>query len=232
MRCFETREEASRAAASFASEALVQAVVGEGKASFMVSGGSTPGAMFKSLAGMKLDWPKITVGLVDERWVAQDDPGSNERLVKESLLIGHAADALFLPMRTAAASAEAAAPERALAYAPHCAPISVVLLGMGPDGHTASWFPGSPSLPDAFAPPGGAPVVAVNAAGCAGAGPYPIRLTLSGPAILNAQRAMLLIFGSEKRDILTRAVDAPAAEYPIRHAIDGLGERLETFWAP
>lgn len=230
--CFGTREAASRAAASFASETLERTIARAGAASFMVSGGSTPAAMFAAMAEMDISWSKVTVGLVDERWVPPDDPGSNERLVRQGLLTGHATSASFLPMHVHGLSAVAAAGERASAYAPHCSPISVVMLGMGPDGHTASWFPGSVSLADAFVPPGGSAVVAIDATGCAGAGIYPSRLSLTGPVVIAAEAAILLIFGADKRDILERAFDAPAVDYPVRHAIDGLGERLKIFWAP
>lgn len=232
LRQFGSREDASEAAATFAGAALERAIALKGTASFMVSGGSTPVGMFARMATLTLNWPSVTVGLVDERWVPPDDQGSNERLVRQSLMTQQAADAKFLPMRTLATSAEMAAPERSRAYASHCAPISCLMLGMGTDGHTASWFPGSPSLADALTPPGGAVVVAVDAAGCAGAGAFPSRLTLTGPVIVSAESALLLIFGAEKRDIFHRAMDAPAAKYPIRHALDGLGERLEIFWAP
>lgn len=230
--CFGTREAASRAAAEIAAEGLERTITRAGAASFMVSGGSTPAAMFNAMAEMDINWSKVTVGLVDERWVPPDDPGSNERLVREGLLVGRATAARFLPMHVPDMSASAAAGDRADAYAPHCSPISVVMLGMGPDGHTASWFPGSVSLADAFVPPGGATVVAIDAAGCTGAGIYPSRLSLTGPVVIAAEAAILLIFGADKRDILERAMDAPAVDYPIRHAIDGLGDRLKIFWAP
>lgn len=229
---FQSREAASRAAATHVASKLSETLTRNGSASLMVSGGTSPVAMFEALQSASLDWARVTIGLVDERWLAPVDPGANERLVRTHLLQGPASEATFLPMITDARSAEVAASDRAEAYAPFCAPVSVLVLGMGIDGHTASWFPGSPSLSSALAPPLGAAVVAVDAAGCAGAGVYPTRLTLTGPAVLGASAALLLVFGEDRLDVLEEAMEAPATERPVRHAIDGLGARLQIFWAP
>ena len=225
---FPDRETASEEAAALCAEALARAVSANGKASLMLSGGSTPARMLARLADADIDWPRVTVGLVDERWVAPDDPDSNERLVRRNLLKGPAAQAEFLPMWTGAATPEAAVANRDAAYAPHCRPASFVVLGMGLDGHTASWFPGLANLRDIVSPAQAPCVGAVRADGAA----VPQRMTLTGAAVLTAQSALLLVFGAEKRSMLDGAANADPACCPIRFAIDGLGDRLSIFWAP
>lgn len=222
------RETASEEAAALCADTLAQAIAANGAASLMVSGGSTPTRMFERLAEVDIAWRRVTVGLVDERWVAPDDPDSNERLVRRHLLKGHAADTAFLPMWTGEATPEAAQASCEAAYAPHCRPTSFVVLGMGLDGHTASWFPGLPDLADIVSPVQARCVAAVRAPGAA----VPERMTLTGAAVLNAQAALLLVFGAEKRSMLEGAVRADPARCPIRFALDGLGDRLSIFWAP
>ncbi len=225
---FESRDKASEAAADLAEDTLGADVARTGAASLMVSGGSSPARMFDILSARALDWANITVGLVDERWVAPDHPDSNEGLVRARLLQDAAECAIFLPMKTAHGSPADAVADRNAAYGPHCKSISFVLLGMGTDGHTASWFPGTANLAGIVSPDAvhcvaavGAPMVTV-----------PQRLTLTGAAVIHANRALLLVFGAEKRSMLLKMADTDPMNCPVRFAIDGLGDRLSIFWAP
>lgn len=225
---FPDRESASAAAATACGNALASAITGAGRASLMVSGGSTPTRLFNLLSGAAVAWEKVTVGLVDERWVPPDDPDSNERLVRRNLLLGAAAAAGLIPMWAPSATAADAAPDRDRAYAAHCKDGCVAVLGMGTDGHTASWFPDQPELAQLTARDQARTVVAVHATGAI----VPERMTLTGAAILNARFAALLVFGAEKRSILLRSASMEPERCPVRFAIDGLGDRLSIFWAP
>lgn len=226
------REAASALAAELAVLQLSRCVARDGKASFMVSGGTTPARMFSLLAEEALDWEKVTVGLVDERWVNPDHPGSNEKSVREKLLKEAASAARFLPMKTADADPASAVASCAAAYAPFLSPISCILLGMGPDGHTASWFPGSAGLEQAMYPKDGAKMAAIDAGNSPVAGEFPYRMTLTAEPVCNAESAILLIFGEDKRTALDHALTGDEKLYPVRRAIEGLGRRLSIIWAP
>jgi 6-phosphogluconolactonase len=225
---FPTRAAASEAVAEVAARALGADIAERGRASLFVSGGSTPEASFRALAATPLDWARVTVGLVDERWVTPNDAESNERLVRLHLLHGRAGAAGFLPMWMPARSCAEAAADRDAAYAPHCAAASFVLLGMGADGHTASWFPGMLGLADVATSGESGAVAAVTAPAARTAQ----RMTLTGTAISRAKAAALLVFGDEKRAKLETARKADPLHCPVRFAIDGLGDRLKIMWAP
>ena len=227
-----SRDEAADFAARMIAGVLSAAIEESGKASFMVSGGSTPAPVFDRLAQTEMAWSRVSVGLVDERWVSPVDSGSNEQLVRRHLLTGQAGAAGFVPMKTAALTAAAAVADRNLAYGPHCDPIDLILLGMGNDGHTASWFPHAAGLKGAMHAQPGEVVAAIDATGCPVAGDVTQRLTLTGPAIIDADAAILLIFGDEKRDVLNAALKSQPDDCPIRFAVDGLGPRLTIIWAP
>jgi 6-phosphogluconolactonase len=183
------------------------------RASFCVPGGTTPGPIFDVLSGVRLDWDRVTVFLNDERWVPESDPRSNARLLRQRLLTGRAAEASFVPLY-----AETDAPEDAIAalseaIAPHL-PISVLLLGMGADMHTASLFPGADRLAEALA--ADAPVLMPMRAEAAGEP----RVTLTARVLADAMSIHLLIKGDDKRSALERAMTLPPAEAPVRAILD------------
>lgn len=185
----------------------------EGKASLSVPGGTTPGPIFDTLSGVDLDWGKVSVFLNDERWVPEESPRSNTRLLRERLLRGKAAAAQLVPLY-----APVPAPEQALdglseGIAPHL-PISVLLLGMGADMHTASLFPGADRLEQALA--ADAPVLMALRAEAAGEP----RITLTAPVLRGAMNIHILITGTEKRAALERAMELSPLEAPVRAVLD------------
>ncbi|MEZ5755372.1 MAG: 6-phosphogluconolactonase [Paracoccaceae bacterium] len=185
----------------------------EGRASLSVPGGTTPGPIFDTLSGVDLDWSKVAVFLNDERWVAEDSPRSNTRLLRERLLRGKAAAAQLVPLYAPATSPEEKLEALAEGLRPHL-PISVLLLGMGADMHTASLFPGADRLAEALAPD--APLLLPMRAEAAGEP----RITLTAPVLKGAMNIHILITGQEKRDALERALTLPPEEAPVRAILD------------
>ncbi len=184
-----------------------------GRATLSVPGGTTPGPVFDTLSGADLDWSRVSVVLNDERWVSEDSPRSNTRLVRERLLVGRAAAAHLLAMRADTATPEAALDQLSEGLRPHL-PVSVLLLGMGVDMHTASLFPGADRLEAALA--ADAPPIMALRAEAAGEP----RITLTGPVLRDALRVHVLITGAEKRAAIERAVRLPAREAPIALVLD------------
>ncbi len=178
------------------------------RASLCLPGGTTPMPVFDMLSDADLDWARVTVFLGDERWVPEDSPRSNSALIRRNLLKGEAAAANYLPLYTGTATPEEAVDDRAAAVTAHL-PITVLMLGMGNDMHTASLFPGSPQLAAGLA--ADAPAVIAVSEGV----PEP-RLTLSAPALQSAIWSHLMITGPEKRAAVEAAQHLPPEEAPIR----------------
>ncbi len=185
----------------------------EGRASLCVPGGTTPGPIFDTLSGVDLDWANVAVFLNDERWVPEDSPRSNTRLLRERLLRSKAAAAQMIPLYAAADAPEEKLEELAEGLRPHL-PISVLLLGMGADMHTASLFPGADRLTEALAPD--APILLPMRSEAAGEP----RITLTAPVLKGAMNIHILIVGNEKRAALERAQTLPAEVAPVRAVLD------------
>lgn len=194
----------------------------------LLSGGTTPAPIYAALSKAPLDWDRVDVALVDERWLQPDDPDSNARLVRQSLLQNKAANTRFETLTRPGRSIEEAV-NIANLHARH--PAGVVVLGMGEDGHTASLFPGMQDLDEAFASPES--YVPVDAAGCPGAGTWRRRISLTPAGMAPASARILLIRGERKRALFDRvlAADDPF-EYPIRVAYTTPGPPLDVHWCP
>lgn len=185
----------------------------DGKATLSVPGGTTPGPIFDTLSGVDLDWANVAVVLNDERWVPESSERSNTRLLRDRLIRGRAAQARLVPLY-----APAEDPEEALAaledgLRPYL-PISVLLLGMGADMHTASLFPGADRLEEALS--SSAPILLPMRAEAAGEA----RITLTAPTLREAFNIHLLITGTEKREALDRAMTLTPMEAPVRAVLD------------
>lgn len=181
----------------------------EGRASLCVPGGTSPGPIFDTLSGVELDWANVSVFLNDERWVPEDSPRSNTKLLRDRLLTGAAAAANYVPLYAPTETPEESIDTLIEGVKPHL-PISVLLLGMGTDMHTASIFPGADRLEEALSD--GAPELLPMRADGAGEP----RITLSAKVLKGAISTHLLITGKEKREALERAEKLPATEAPIR----------------
>jgi 6-phosphogluconolactonase len=210
---FATGGEAAADIAARTAAILSQAIADRGIATLALSGGRSPRPVLEALAKAPLDWTKLIVTLVDERWVEPVSADSNERLVRETLLQGPAAAARFVPMKGPAADAYAGQPavEAAIAALPW--PLDIILLGMGDDGHTASLFPQGRELAEGLSSD------ALTIAATPPAAPHQ-RLSLTARAILHSRHIFLQISGAEKRAVYDRALaGGPVAELPIRLAL-------------
>ncbi len=188
---------------------LREAIRNDGHATLSVPGGTTPGPIFDTLSDIDLEWDKVAVLLNDERWVDEASPRSNTRLIRERLLTGRAAAATLVPLYADAPRPEDKMDELAAGIAPHL-PISVLLLGMGADMHTASLFPGADRLEEALSDD--APIVLAMRAEAAGEP----RIHLSGPVLRDAMHIHILITGAEKRAAIEAAQSLPETQAPVR----------------
>ena len=136
--------------------------------------------------------------LTDERWVPETSDRSNARLVRQRLLTNRAGAARLLPLYSDAPEPAARLDALTEAVAAHL-PLSVMLLGMGEDMHTASLFPGAENLAAALADTA-PPLIETKAPGLAEP-----RVTLSAPVLSGALAKHIVITGSAKREALARA---------------------------
>lgn len=216
--------DASRAAAEAIADWLAAGLAEDDKASFIATGGSTPGEVYDLLSTLPLPWEHISVTLSDERWVAPDSPDSNERLLRERLLVGEAAAANFVSLWSEAGTPDDAA-EAAEAAIAGLLPADVVLLGMGEDGHIASLFPGSPVLDDGLDPLGGSLVIAAPRGEPA---PPQDRLSLTLYALRQSYLIIVLIRGEAKRRVIEQGEGLP-----IHALLDAAGETpVRIIWSP
>jgi len=196
------------------------------RASLVVSGGSTPLPFFKALSGKPLDWGKVDVLLADERWVDEDNPASNTRLVRDNLLQNHAASARYLSLKQPGATPAEGLDAVKAELAGLVLPLDVLILGMGNDGHTASLFPDAPELAYAMDPECQDIVAATTPA----SQPQK-RITLTWPPLRDARFTALHLRGEDKLAILEQAMSDPGKvlEMPIRAF---LKPGLQVFWSP
>ena len=227
-RDFPGKAELAEALAAAVAADLAAGIAETGRAALAVSGGSTPARFFAALsARADLAWDQVVVTLVDERWVDESSERSNARLVRQGLLQGPAAAARFVPLYrggTEPGPGGIAAANAALADLP--ARFDAVVLGMGNDGHTASFFPGGDTLAEALAAEG--PALAIRAPG---AGEPRVTLTLK--RLLQTRSLYLHIEGEEKVVTLERALeDGPVEAMPVRAVLRQAAKPVTIFWCP
>ena len=218
---FNNTAELDRALAHHLAQRLTEDLARYGDASLAVSGGRTPTGMFSQLSRCALDWSRVWLTLVDERCVPVESPDSNERLLRENLLQSGAAQARFVTMASAAQDGVAVLNSQ-IAGMPK--PFSAVVLGMGNDGHTASWFPGASNLADLLDPTNSALVAETQPP----TAPHR-RLTLTLAAVLQSREIIIHITGPQKKAVLEQAEER---EHPVAAALGQHATPASIWWAP
>lgn len=211
---FDTREELVDSLALKISKTLRLAIEQKGYATLLLSGGSTPKKLFAHLSNAALPWENVRVGLVDERCVSLQSEASNERLVRENLLVNAAKSAAFYGLM-----------EMDAAFESLFELSDVVVLGMGLDGHTASFFPKDSELANAlygeyFYYKTTAPTEPTE------------RITLSRSLLLRSKNLLLHIEGEAKKSLFFNATNARGIEqYPINAMMLQTTPLLEVYYA-
>lgn len=208
---------------------LRESIDARGQGLLAVSGGSTPVRFFRELSRTALDWSRVTIVLVDERWVPESHERSNARMVKAELLQHAASVAQFVPFYADAPTPEAGlglvrARMNALPF-----PFDAVVLGMGGDGHTASFFPGGDRLAEALDLAGTARVLPMRAPGAGEP-----RITFTLPALLDTRALFVHVEGAAKQQILAdaRLGLGDAIHYPVRAVLEQTRVPVAVYWCP
>ena len=221
---FASRQSLAESLAEQVAATLADAIAARGRALIAVSGGTTPVLFFRALSRAGLDWSRVTVTLVDERFVEPSSERSNEGLVRRTLLQGPAAAARFVPLYRTAPDAPDAFRETADELSGLEWPLDIAVLGMGGDGHTASFFPDAPNLGDLLDPDGGGDLKYVTSPSA-----VETRLTLSLARLAAARFIALHIEGEAKRKVLASVLEGE--KLPVRAVLEQARRPVEVFWA-
>ncbi len=228
LQSYETRGALAEALALSVAGILAGGIAERGTATLVVSGGSTPKLFFKTLSACDIDWANVTIMLVDERIVSPDNDRANAKLIADYLLQDKAAAAQFLPYVTDGRDAAECAQKSEKQLAPSLKHIDVTILGMGTDGHTASFFPNGDHLEEALDMQSGRQVISMLAEGAGEP-----RLTLTMPVIQASRFVALHIEGQEKADVLKTALGLDDdLTMPIACVVKNTPEPMKVFWAP
>lgn len=225
---FPTVDAWAEAIAARLAETLGTAVRENGRALFAGPGGSTPAPVYSRLAATDLDWSRIAVTLVDERYVPETSPESNARLIRDVLLQGKAAVARFIPLYTPEVTVDRAGIVAAKALADAGERFDAVLLGMGEDGHICSMFPESPTLKTLLTPTLKPTVLGVPH-GRDGTAPTIERLSINLAYLMSAGRVILGLKGAAKRRVFEEQAQGDPKIQPIA-ALIAAGVPLEVLY--
>lgn len=221
---FSNTAELDNALASFVADSLAADLKTQGKATLVVSGGSTPKGLFERLSHTQIDWSAVTVLLADDRWVSLDHPDSNESVVRQTLLTNNASRANFVSLVSDYPDIDAnlVATEKRVDSLPA---FSVVILGMGGDMHTASLFPCSNEIEDGLNTENAVLMTHPTTA------PHG-RISLSKARLLRTQRGLVHIVGDDKWQVLEQARASQSDQAAPISAFLKASNAFDIWWAP
>jgi len=203
---------------------LENAILENGKASLLVSGGSTPKPLFEKLSSIDISWDKVSIALCDERWVNSEHKDSNEKFVNDYLLVNNAKDAKFVSMYQNNIQIEDAEIVCSDIYQKELFPFDVLILGMGSDGHTASLFPNNKKLKESFE---------TENRLCISMTPSDAphdRMSLTKKAILGANNIYLHFEGEEKQAVYKKVIDGiDSYDMPIASILND-NKKVEVYY--
>jgi 6-phosphogluconolactonase len=187
-----------------------KAINNKGSFSVALSGGKTPSTLYEKLSKMKdLPWDKTHIFMVDERFVPYNDENNNYRMINETFLrhVNIPAKNVHPILTTEITPGDSVLKyeEDLNTFFRSVPEFDLVLLGIGDDGHTASLFPGSPSLKET-----GNPVIAVQPAGKIRSD----RITLTFPAINNSENIIFLASGAGKANTIKKVLESKKSRLP------------------
>lgn len=210
---FNSKEELRKTLSSVVAKILQDTIIKDGFALIALSGGSTPKPFFEVLSNEDISWDKVIVSLVDERWVEPTSNDSNEKLVREYLLINKAKVATFIPLKNSYKTPQEGEHECNENLLKLKKDFDVVILGMGEDGHTASFFPTDKNLEKAFT------TKDKSLATRATNSPHE-RITLSLDTLLKAKHIFLHIEGEKKKEVYEKAIKIGDKAMPVNSILN------------
>ena len=192
------------------------------EALILLSGGSTPLSLYKKFKEInKIDWSKIKFGLVDERWVNNSSKDSNFYNISEALGGQITEKSTFIPLVYDELNEQKNISQAKKANIEFLGKKTIVILGMGTDGHTASLFPDNSKTEIAISQL--TPNILENIAPVSPKN----RITHNLKSIFNSKKVILYIKGQEKKNVLEKSkIDL----LPISYVINTLSTQVETFW--
>lgn len=217
---FDSREQLNEIAA-----ARISSMIGAGGCTLFLSGGTTPGPIYDRLSEADLDWEKVYVAPADERWVDDSEAGSNARTIKQTLVKNNAKNVNFVAMKSEHATPHDGELTVEMAYQQLPRPYNLVL-GMGADGHIASWFSSAPEYEDMIRCPTKRLVCPMSPRKNDITGDYTSRMTITPNVLHMCENALMIITGQEKYSLLERCLENREKDLPVQHAIEILKSRL------
>lgn len=219
-RAYDSTQQAEQLAAAVA-ERLGMAIAARGQATLALSGGRSPIPFLRALARHVLDWSRVRLTLVDERWVPEYDQQSNAGLLRRCLAPVFDQTQWLSLYRGVSPQHDA---EQAGAELADWLPLDVVVLGMGVDGHTASLFPHAAQLTQWLA--ADCPDLCVASQASDGSP----RLTMTGRALNSARFRLLSISGAAKlRTLCTALEENQVMRWPISAVVRA---PMEIYYCP
>ncbi len=205
---------------------LSLAIENNGVASMLLSGGTTPGPLYRALSETDIDWDKAWFSATDERWVEPDHKDSNEKLIRDNLLKNHAAKAHYIGLKSNHQTPQLGQSDTEEKFSKLPVPFDIVLLGMGEDGHVASLFPNSTDTTVALDESNGQFCHTIHRDGN-----DVDRMTVTLKGLKTSKKIILLFNGNTKLQVYNKAKLQKTDDLPVSHLLHQNDVSVSLYWA-